>query len=159
MRVDAEVGEKDINETKFDDKVTFTVESLPKRSFAGKVTQIQQSPQTSEHAAPYDIVIVAPNPDLFLAPGMTATIEIVVDRRDDVLRAPDQALRYSRGGRAVPSGGGPKAQPDGSLRLWVLRDGKPMPILVQPGLDDGIYTEIVKGDLQPGDEAIVGETG
>ncbi len=159
MRVDAEIGERDIDETKLDGKVTFTVESLPNRSFAGKVTQIQQSPQMSERAAHYDIVIVAPNPDLFLVPGMTATIEIVVDRRDDVLRAPDQALRYSPGSRAVPSGGSPKTLPDGSLRLWVLRDGKPMPILVQPGLDDGVYTEIVKGDLQPGDEAIVGETG
>jgi HlyD family secretion protein len=38
----------------------------------------------------YDVVISAPNPDLLLKPGMTATIRIVVDRRDDVLRAPDQ---------------------------------------------------------------------
>ena len=34
---------------------------------------------------------------------MTATIKIVVDRRDDVLRAPDQALRYSPAGHAAPS--------------------------------------------------------
>ena len=47
--------------------------------------------------------------------------------------------------------------PDGSPRLWMLRDGKPTAISVELGLDDGVYTEIVKSDLQPGDEVIVGE--
>ena len=42
-------------------------------------------------------------------------------------------------------------------QLWVLRDGGPTAITVQR-LDDGAYTEIVKGDLQPGDELIIGET-
>ena len=31
-------------------------------------------------------------------------------------------------------------------------------ITVQLGLDDGAYTEIVKGDVQPGDELIIGES-
>src|SRR6202022_4955337 len=52
--------------------------------------QISQSPRTIEDALTYDVVISAPNPDMLLKPGMTATIRIVVDRRDDVLRAPDQ---------------------------------------------------------------------
>ena len=53
----------------------------------------------------------------------------------------------------------PKAAPDGWSQLWILRDGKPTAIPVQLGLDDGAYTEIVKGDVQPGDELIIGEGG
>jgi hypothetical protein len=40
-----------------------------------------------------------------------------------------------------------------------MRDGKPAAITVQLGLDDGAYTEIMKGDLRPGDELIIGESG
>jgi HlyD family secretion protein len=91
---------------------------------------------------------------------MTATIRIVVDRRDDVLRAPDKALRYSPRDLAVPNGAGsPIASPDGSSRLWILRHRKPSEITVQLGLDDGAYTEIVEGDVQPGDELIIDESG
>ena len=83
----------------------------------------------------------------------------MVDRRDDVLRAPIRALRYSPRDLAVPGGtGGPRASPDGWSQLWILRDGKPTAITVHLGLDDGAYTEIVKGDVQPGDELIIGES-
>ena len=39
----------------------------------------------------------------------------------------------------------------------MLRDGKPVPIPVVAGLDDDTYTEIVKGDLQPGEQVITAE--
>src|SRR6202043_702790 len=90
MQVDANVSEKDIGEVKLGDKATSTVESFAKHPFTGEVTQISQSPRKIEDAVTYNVVISAPNPDLLLKPGMTATIRIVVDRRDDVLRAPDQ---------------------------------------------------------------------
>ena len=104
IRVDANVSKNDIGEVKLGDKTTFTVGSSPNRSFAGEVTQIGLSPQTIQSLATYDVVITASNPELLLEPGMTATIKIVVDRRDDDLRAPDQALRYSPADRAAPSG-------------------------------------------------------
>ena len=88
---------------------------------------------------------------------MTATTRIVVDERADVLRAPDQALRYSPGAVA----GLPAAQtvPDGSggMRVWVLRNGSPSSTVIVPGLDDDTFTEILKGDLHAGDEIIIGE--
>ncbi|WOJ88957.1 heavy metal translocating P-type ATPase [Methylocapsa polymorpha] len=157
MRVDANVGERDIGEIKLGDKASLTVEALPNRSFAGEVTQISQWPRTVETGATYDVVIAASNPDLLLEPGMKATVRIVTERRDDVLRAPDQALGYSPGANPS-SGGGPTAPAGGASRLWILRDGKPIAIPVQLGLDDGAFAEIVKGDLQPGDDVIVGES-
>ena len=111
-------------------------------------------------SAPYDVVITASNPELLLKPGMTATIKIVVDRRDDVLRVPDQALRYSPAGRAAPSGSSDARTPlDGWPQVWILREGRPTAVPVQLGLQDGAFTEIVKGDLKPGDDLIVSESG
>jgi HlyD family secretion protein len=46
------------------------------------------SPKTYEHVTTDDVVISAPNPDLLLEPGMTATIRIVINRQDDILRGP-----------------------------------------------------------------------
>ena len=159
MRVDARVGEKEIGAVKLGDKATFTVGTLPDHFFAGAVSRIEQTPQTTPDVATYNLAINAPNPDLLLKPGMTATTRIVVGRRDDVLRAPSQALRYSPGGRVDRTdSAGPGALPDGASRLWVLRDGKPIAILVDLGLDDGAYTEVVKGDLHPGDDLIIGES-
>jgi HlyD family secretion protein len=134
--------------------------NFPNQPFAGEVTQILPSSQTVQNVATYDVVISASNPDLLLKPGMTATIRIVVERRDDVLRTPNRALRFSPRDQAVQNGpGGPRIPPDGWSQLWILRDGKPTAIPVQLGLDDDANTEIVEGDTRPGDEIIIGESG
>jgi len=160
IHIDANVDEKDISEVKPGDTASFTVGAFPNRPFAGEVTQICPSSQTIENVATYDVVISAPNPDLLLESGMMATISIIVDRRDHVIRAPNQALRYSPRDLAVLNGSGsPTAPPDSSSQLWILRDGKPIAITVKLGLNDGANTEIVGGDLQPGDELIIGESG
>jgi len=160
MQVNGNVSENDVRAINLGDMASFTVEAIPNHLFAGATTQLGRSSQTLEHAPPYDVVITAPNPELLLKPGMTAKIKIVVDRRDDVLRAPDQALRYSPAGNAAPSSSSGAGTPlDGWPRVWILREGRPTAVPVQLGLDDGAYTEIVKGNLKPGDELIISENG
>jgi HlyD family secretion protein len=41
----------------------------------------------------------------------------------------------------------------------VLRDGQPVAVTVVTGLSDDNFTEIVKGDLNPGDQVISAESG
>src|SRR5208283_4645398 len=104
---------KDISEVKPGDKASFIVEAFPNRRFTGEVTQIRPSSPTTENVATYDVVISAPNPDLLLESGMMATISIIVDRRDHVIRAPNQALRYSPRNLAVPNvSGSPRLPQD-----------------------------------------------
>ena len=160
MQVNGNVSENDVRAINLGDKASFTVEAIPNHLFAGTITQLGRSSQMLERGATYDVVITAPNPELLLKPGMTATIKIVVGRRDDVLRAPDQALRYLPAGHAAPSSSsGARTPLDGWPQVWMLREGRPTAVPVQLGLDDGAYTEIVKGDLKPGDELIISESG
>jgi HlyD family secretion protein len=77
--IDAAISAKDGGEVKLGDKATFTVAAFPNHMFSGRVTQIQPSPQALDHAATYDVVISAPNPELLLEPGMAATIRIVIE--------------------------------------------------------------------------------
>jgi RND family efflux transporter, MFP subunit len=150
MQVDANVSESDIGGIKLRNKATFTVDAYPKRTFEGTVSQVRQSPQTVQNVVTYDIVISVNNSDLTLMPGMTAASRIVVDQRNDVLRVPNQALRY------VPKSLASTVQ-SGQAQLWILRDGKPISVPVVAGLDDDSFTEIVSGDAKPGDLVITAE--
>jgi len=150
MQVDANVSESDIGGIKLGNKATFMVDAYAKRTFEGTVSQVRQSPQTVQNVVTYDIVISVSNSDLTLMPGMTAASRIVVDQRVDVIRVPNQALRY------VPKGLAGAVKSD-QAQIWVLRDGKPVPVPVVAGLDDDNFTEIVSGDVKPGDLVVTAE--
>jgi HlyD family secretion protein len=150
MEVDANVSESDIGGIKLGNKATFTVDAYAKRTFEGTVSQVRQSPQTVQNVVTYDIVISVDNTDLTLMPGMTAASRIVIDQRNDVIRVPNQALRY------VPKGLAGAIKSD-QAQIWILRDGQPASVPVVAGLDDDNFTEIVSGDVKPGDLVITAE--
>jgi HlyD family secretion protein len=150
MQVDANVSESDIGAIEIGDTATFTVDAFSKRTFRGTVSQVRQSPQMVQNVVTYDVVVVVDNTDLALKPGMTAATRLVVDQRNDVLRIPNQALRYAPGGIAG-------ARDNDQTRVWVLRDGEPVAVAVTPGLQDDSFSEIDDGQLKPGDRVITGE--
>ncbi len=94
MQVEASVDEADIGQVKSGQEVSFTVDAYPDRKFRGSVTQIRLAPVTIQNVVTYTVIIEVPNPDMKLRPGMTATVSILVDKRDDVLRVPTLALRF-----------------------------------------------------------------
>jgi HlyD family secretion protein len=110
MQVDASVSEGDIGGVKEAAPATFTVEAFPGKRFAGTVTQVRQAPEAVQNVVTYDVVVTVSNSDLSLKPGMTANVRIVVDKRDNVLRVPDQALRFSPGGPGSQSTAAPAAR-------------------------------------------------
>lgn len=156
MQVDANVSESDISSIREGNKASFSVESFPNRTFAATVVQVRQAPQTVQNVVTYDVVLGIDNTALLLKPGMTATVRIITDARTHVLRVPDQALRFVPGNLASPApaeeGGVGKPQ-----RVWKLVDGHPVSTQVMLGLDDDSFTEVLGGDLKPGDAVIVGE--
>lgn len=156
MQVDTNVSESDIGGIKEGNSAGFTVDAFPKRNFAGAVSQVRQSPQTVQNVVTYDVVVSIDNEDLALKPGMTATTRIAVDQRNDVLRVPSQALRYAPASTATQrtrNNGGNDTQ----ARVFVLRDGAPVAVPVTAGVDDDSFTEIMSGDLKPGDLVVTAE--
>ncbi len=157
MQVDANVSESDIGGVTVGRDATFTVEAFPDRIFEGRVVQVRQAPQAVQNVITYDAVISVPNPELLLKPGMTATVRVITNHRDDVLRVPDPALRYTPGGLAAARGtssGSPRAV---LPQVWLLRDGRPTAVSITVGLNDDTYAEIVRGALKAGDEVITSE--
>lgn len=155
MQVDTNVSESDVGGLTEGSPATFTVDAFPRRPFAGKVSQVRQSPQTVQNVVTFDVVVSVDNSDLALRPGMTAATRIVADQRADAVRVPSRALRFRPSDRGVGSFSG-TADPV-EARLWMLRQGKPVAVNVETGLDDDSFVEIVDGDVKPGDQVILSE--
>jgi HlyD family secretion protein len=88
------VDEADIGEVREGMDVRFSVDAFPDRAFEGRVAQVRQQGVSDQGVVSYIVVVQADNPERQLLPGMTANAEIVIEQRDDVLRAPNAALRF-----------------------------------------------------------------
>jgi HlyD family secretion protein len=65
--------------------------------------------------------------------------------------------REGRGGMRAGSDGRPDF--GDKKPVWKLENGQPRMVLVKPGLTDGSATEMVEGDLKPGDQLITEVSG
>jgi HlyD family secretion protein len=94
MRVVADIDESDVGRIRPGQVVRFRVDAHPLDEFTGTVTQIRLQPKVVQNVVTYATVIDVPNPQLKLKPGMTATVNVEIARRTDVLRVPVAALRF-----------------------------------------------------------------
>ena len=154
MQVHTSVAESDIGRLKVGMEATFTVDAYPSERFRGRINMIRNAAQVVQNVVTYDAVIEVANPELKLKPGMTATVSVIADRRADVLRVPNAALRFRPdfGAAAAPAA----VDEPGTRSVYVLVKGKPERRSVRIGLADTRYTEIVGGDLKVGEPVIMG---
>lgn len=89
------VDEADIGAIATGQPVTFTVDAYPDRVFAGEVAQVRIAGKTTNNVVTYTVVVRAQNAQQRLLPGMTATVRIVTGTRKDVLRVPNEAVRFT----------------------------------------------------------------
>ncbi len=178
MQVHANVDEADVGHTRVGQRATFTVDAFRGETFSGQVVQIRKAAQVTQGVVTYVVVVAAGNPSEKLLPGMTANVRILVEDKERVLKVPNAALRFeppaweteqTTAGASVTTPveaarvTGPRLAPDGpdeSLgRVWMRgRDGRLRAVAVRLGLTDGEFTEVVGGELQDGQEIVLGFT-
>ena len=95
MQVVVDIDEADIGQVKEGQNATFTVDAFPDDVFNGKVTQVRLEAQTSSNVVTYSVVVEAPNPDLKLMPGLTASVSVFTMERDSILLLPAKATRLN----------------------------------------------------------------
>jgi HlyD family secretion protein len=174
MQVDTNVSEADVGDVRLGQDANFTVQAFPGKAFKGKVTQIRRGPITVQNVVTYDVVIAVDNPDRKLFPGMTADAHIVIDERDDILKVPLPAVRFTPEGVARGRGNRPhkgaarEVVIEGEARsgrahrsrVWVLSDaGELRPVQVQTGIDDGSVIEVSGEGLSESDKVVINEAG
>jgi HlyD family secretion protein len=182
MQVNTSVAESDVGRLQDGMRTTFTVDAWPGETFEGSIRQIRNASQTVQNVVTYDAVIDVANPELKLKPGMTANVTFITAHRENVVTVPNAALRFrppeppagagaarqgpgvggagapnsagAPNGAGAPGGSGTFEKPaPGTKTVFVLRDGRPQPVRVKPGVTDGTYTE-VEGELHEGDQVI-----
>jgi HlyD family secretion protein len=132
---------------------------------------------TTGQVVSYAADLTVANPTLQLRPGMTATADIVTSDKQNVLLVPNAALRFKP--TAAGAGGGSSGGIAGSLTFRPRRDrpertaklargasqtvyvkdaaGKPQPVQVTTGDSNGTMTEVLSGNLKPGQQVITGQ--
>ena len=94
IRIEASVDEADIGNVREGAEARFTVDAFPEREFTGRVAQVRLAPDEAQNVVTYTVVIDASNPGRRLLPGMTANIDLVTGRQENVLRVDNQAVRF-----------------------------------------------------------------
>ena len=166
--------------------VFFTVDAYPEDLFEGRIYQIRKNPTTTQNVVTYPVVVTTPNPEMKLLPGMTANLSFQIEKRKDVVKVPNAALRFypkkeqvreedqeilegtdeEEEGRKDPN------EDSGDLRsaiqrilarkernrrhVWVQEGERLKAIEITPGLNDYKFTELVSGDLKEGQELVTG---
>ena len=160
MEVHGKIDEADVGQLKVGQTARFTVDAYPDRTFSGQVLQIRKSPEVVQNVVTYTAIISAPNPDLLLLPGMTAQLRIVVRDTGEVLKVPNQALRFRPNGSGPPSdrkNANQAASSEASATVWLVgEDGRPNPTAVRLGVSDDNSTALLEGRLSEGQQLIVG---
>jgi HlyD family secretion protein len=195
MELLVSVSEADIGRVAVGQTANFSVDAWPTRTYTAKVKKVAFGSANSQNVGNsngnnnnnaaanngvvnYSTELEVSNEDLSLRPGMTATVDIAIVDKQDVLTVPNTALRFDpeaaaaigkpdetkrtlvqsltpsrrwRGTPAKPKPGSTNSDP----RVWTLKNGEPFEIPIKPGISDGRMTEITEGALNDGTPVIV----
>jgi len=169
MKIEADVDEADIGQVKMDQRVEFTVDAFPDKTFDGKVTEIRMNPAEDESVVTYTVVIDAPNPDKILMPGMTASAVFYVTEKKDIVVVPNKALQFTPDEASlrtyqeahpevsvkIPSES--SGTPDTGKTVWVKTANSIYPQTIVVGETDEINYEVLSG-INEGTDVIVSMT-
>ena len=182
MQIDTSVSEADVGQLKDGLPARFVVDAYPDREFAATMRQFRLAPNVVQNVVTYNVVLDVDNVDELLKPGMTAQVRLVVANRPDVLRIPTTALRFrlseeeqeaerkrnkdaKPGAVAAPPPPVPVKDDDIAFRnasdttrifkIYKLDAmNHPQPVDIRAGLSNFRYTEVVSGDIKPGDRVV-----
>lgn len=165
--------------------VFFTVAAYEEDLFEGRIHQIRKNPTSESSVVTYVVVVETPNPGGKLLPGMTADLSFEVSKREDVLRIPDEAIRFvpekteyvreedKKIIERLNKGTGDEDEEDTETlsaaktrveaikkrrvrHVWVVEGEKLKAIEIEFGIDSGGYYELVKGEIEEGQELATG---
>lgn len=160
MQVVADVDEADIGQVEEGQRVTFSVDAYPNDTFEGDVTQVRLEATVESNVVTYEVVISAPNPDLKLKPGLTATVLIYTLEKNNVLALSPKALRFAPDQKVAEENGislQPMQVENTALQktVWVKKGQELIEKKIQTGTSTTSLVEIT-GGLEEGEEVVTG---
>jgi len=96
VRVRALVTEADIGAIQAGMTATVTVDAYPDRPFRGSVEKIEPQAVVQQSVTMFPVLVTISNLEGLLRPGMNGEVSILIDRRENVLAVPNDAIRNLR---------------------------------------------------------------
>jgi RND family efflux transporter MFP subunit len=140
VRVQVAVPESEASLVTKGQPVKFNVEGLPGKGFEAKVSRLSYA--LDEATRTMLVEADAPNPDLALRPGMYAIVKLGVEKREDALLVPAEAIVMEKTNAFV----------------FLFTGGKAKKTAVKLGFNDGTNAEITTGATEQDRVLVVGKT-
>lgn len=139
MQLPVQVDELDLTNVKVGMKATVKVDSISNKTYEGEVNQVSTVGTTTNGVTFFDVGISVKN-DGQLRNGMTATAEIIIQDKKDIVLLPLEALQQQQGKRYVTL-----VKPDGT---------KEEKHEIKIGIRNKTYVEVTDG-LKEGDKILI----
>lgn len=139
LLVDVEVPEVDINSIHVGQDVDLTFDAIYDVKYQGRVTSVARVGSAGTGMVNFKVTIEILNPDEQVLPGMTAAVNIITSRLEDVLTVPNRAVRLVNNQPVV----------------YVLKNNASTAVEIEIGVSSDTYSEVVSGDLKEGDLVIL----
>lgn len=149
MQIEVNVSEADIGKVEKGQSVIYTLDGYPDSEFYGKVTQVRISPTTVSNVVTYSVIVEVENEDLKLKPGMTANVQIVTKKVENVYCVSNSALKVNINEKNEIL----KYEKPG---IWLLENKTPKRVEVEIGISDDEKTQIISNKLKQSDKIIIG---
>ena len=159
MQVWVSVNEADIGSIKPGMKVLFTVDAYPDHEFEGVVHKIRLNATMSQNVVTYVVEVTTDNPDGKLLPYLTANVKFVRAESKNALTVSNAVFRYTPDAQyVVPEFRKDLAKTDAGRRAWVpAENGLLKPVYVKTGLNTGVSSQILSGELKEGMMVVNGQ--
>ena len=131
------LNEVDVAKVKLGQKATITFDAIDGLSVTGKVINIDTLGTVSQGVVSYNVTIAFDTQNDQVKPGMSATVDIITDVKQDVLMVPSGAVKTQGNQHYVQ----------------IMENGKPVNMTVEIGSTNGTDTEITSG-LSEGQEVV-----
>jgi HlyD family secretion protein len=156
MELDVDIDEADVGQVRAGTTANFTVDAYPTRKFPAKLVSVHNAPKTVQGVVTYEGVLLVTNEGGLLKPGMTATAEIDAAHVKNAMLVPNTALRYVPPDEIKAKAPPPPPSMNGMSagRVWTVDGASLKPHDIRLGPTDGRSTEVLSGDLKPGDAVV-----
>ncbi|MDD2192017.1 MAG: efflux RND transporter periplasmic adaptor subunit [Bacteroidales bacterium] len=156
MQIVASVDEADIGEVREGQKVDFSVDAYPDEIFVGSVQQVRLNATTTTNVVTYEVIIDAPNENLKLKPGLTASVNIYTNEKKDVLGIPYKALSFKPETKELGKKWTIIQPKDKKMKyVWITKGDTLITKVIQIGINNGSRAEVI-GGLKKGEEIVIG---
>jgi HlyD family secretion protein len=139
LYLDVQISEIDIPQVSVGQAVELVFDAYFETTFNGEVVEIAPVGQSAQGVVEYNVRISMENADERIKPGMTASVNIVVDQKADIFVVPNDAI----------------VSIDGQETVYVRRNGSFEAVPVNLGSYSDYYSEVIEADIEEGEMLVL----